>query len=356
MTDYRIDILSPAGVKVAETSDYTALKYLKKRNAAGLASFDLPAGSPALAYCQNWGIVEIWRRSSSFAWYRDFVGFIRGISDKYSNARRTYTVRAPGILSLLGTRVVAWYANTASRSLFSAVAAETIIKTLVSYNAGSSATVANGRLREGAISGLTVEADSGRGNILSVGCAYDNILSIIQKVASIGGGDFDLVKTGGAAYQLRYYPGQLGTDRTASVLFSLARGNLADPELRTDYQSERTVAIVGGQGEGSARAIAIRTGTGYSASNNTELFYPQTNTTTAAILQAAGDRVLYDARATTSLSFDVLQTPASVYGSHYFLGDLVAAEYESYSEDLIVDEVSVDFTDRETIKIRMATL
>lgn len=356
MTDYRVDILSPSGVKVAEVSDYTALKYIKRRNSPGLASFDLPPSSPALPYCVNWGIIEIWRRSSSFAWYRDFVGFIRTVSDRYVNARRIFTVRCPGVLSLLSTRVVAWYANTSNRSLFSAVKAETIIKTLASYNAGSAATVANGRLRDGAISGFSVAADTGAGSTLSIGCAFDNLLTAIQKVAAIGGGDIDVVKTGAATYELRFYPGQLGTDRTASVLFSLARGNMSDPELKTDWQSERTVAIVGGQGEGSARAIAIRTGSGYSASNNTELFYPQTNTATAALLQAAGDRVLYDARASTSLSFDVLQTPACVYGSHYFLGDLVAAEYESYTEDLIVDEVSIDFTDKETIKVKMAVL
>jgi hypothetical protein len=201
------------------------------------------------------------------------------------------------------------------------------MKTLVQYNAGASATTANGRIRDGVIEGITVAADGGFGNVISKGCAYENLLEALQKIAAIGGGDFDLVKTGAATWQFRWYTGQRGTDRTDSVLFALERGNMAAPEYTHDRVDERTVAIVAGQGEESDRAVEVRTGPDYAADNDIETFVEASDLTTTAGLQSRGDTELEESRARQQFEFAVLQTPGCFYGVHYGLGDLVKAQY-----------------------------
>lgn len=358
MTDYRIDLKTAAGVKVAEISDYTGtLTYTKKRNAPGLLSFDLPGNHLTASYLTNNAQVEVWRRLSGVDWTCDFYGLVKDTVERYKGNRHTLSVRCPGQMWMLGNRTVAWYASTANRSTFSAAKAETIMKTLVSYNAGANATMANGRLREGAISGLTVAADAAGGNTLSMSCAYDNLLAALQKIAMVAGGDFDLVKTAAAGWDFRFYPGQMGTDRSSTVLFALERGNMAEPELTQSRMGEKTAAIVGGQGEESARAITTRTGANYNAStNNVEVFVNDTSTTNTTILATTGDRKLKEAQAQTIFSFTTLQTPACQYGVHYFLGDKVTAQFGSYSTALLVDEVMVSFSDTEQITVRMANV
>src|SRR5690606_30648784 len=138
---------------------------------------------------------------------------------------------------------------------------ETVMKALVTYNATSSGTTADGRIRNVATGGLTitVEADGGGGNTVDWYCAHDHLLETLQKLARIAGGDFDLIKTAATTWDFKFYDGQRGTDRSSSVIFSLDHGNMARPRYQIDRREERTVAIVGGGGEGDDRTFVTRT-------------------------------------------------------------------------------------------------
>jgi hypothetical protein len=220
---------------------------------------------------------------------------------------------------------VAWKAGTASRSVFTSDPAETIMKTLVSYNAGSAATTGHGRIRTGTITGISTAADGADGTVTDWYCAYDNLLETLQKLARIAGGDFDLVKTGAQAWEFEFYTTRLGTDRSATVIFSLEYDNMSNPRFVTQRLSEATVALVGGQGEGSLRQVVTRTGANYAAGNDIEIFVDARDAGSTAGLNAKGDTVLEERRAYDQFDFDVLQTAVSLYGKHYFLGDLVTA-------------------------------
>lgn len=226
---------------------------------------------------------------------------------------------------MLGWRIVAWPAATANRSKFTSAKAETIMKTLVEYNAGASATTGNGRHRTGTITGISTAADAAGGNTLDWYCAHAILLETLQKLALVAGGDFDLVKTGAQAWEFEFYPGQLGTDRSGEVVFALDYDNMANPRFRTGRLGEKTVAIVGGQGEDSQRDITVRTGANYSSSNDIEVFVDarEIDKGNTAGLQAKGDQELEALRALDQFDFDVLQTAVGAYGRHYFLGDLV---------------------------------
>lgn len=337
--DYRLDIRNAAGEMQAQLvgqsggirGGFLGLSYTKRVNSPGTLVFSLEGGNASLAASvgHRW-IIEVWRRDAdnAIAWYRDFIALVKARTWSFSD-HETVSIHCEGILSLLSDRYILYYAGTANRSTFSNVKAETIMKTLVSYNAGTNATTGNGRIRAGVIAGLTVETDGAAGKTLSLSCAWDNLLETLQKIAAIGGGDFDLVPdTTPPNYKFRWYTGQLGTDRTASVTYALEHGNMSNVKYSDSYINARSVAIVGGRGEMSARAIEVCTGAGYdSLTNNVEIFVNGSNEATASALQALGDARLNSVGRRQEFEFEALQTPACLYGKHVFLGDLVTARY-----------------------------
>jgi hypothetical protein len=290
----------------------------------------------------NWQ-VEVWRKPSGGTWGREITGLYRYLHWSYSDDNSA-VIMCPGLMSMLGWRIVAWTAAYTDRSKFTSEKAETIANTLVKYNATSDATTGNGRERDGAITGLTVEADGAEGNTIDWYCAYDNLLTSLQDLTLVGGGDFDLVKTSSTAWQWRWYTGQLGTDNSSSVTFALERGNMGNPVYIDNRLNEKTACIVGGQGEEANRTIEIRTGTNYNAStNNTEMFEQATDITTQAGLQSRGDKALAEVEAVKEFRFDVLQIPGCEYGDDYVLGDKVTAvnPYDQTAYTVKVQSVSV---------------
>ena len=230
---------------------------------------------------------------------------------------------------MLSWRHVAYYADTANRSKFTSKSIETIANTLVTYNATTSGTTGDGRIRAAAggypFTGLSVEADDGEGASIDWYCAYSNLLETLQNLVK-GHGDFDIVKTSDIAWQWRYYHGQLGADKSATVIFALSRGNMKEPTFRDIRSGEATVALVAGQGEESERDVVVRTGTNYAAGNDIEIFIPATDIdkddTTG--LNARGDARLSENEAVKAFSFGVLETSATQYKRDFDLGDLVS--------------------------------
>lgn len=359
--EYRLDIHTAAGVKVAEVTDFIELAYTRRVNAPGLLTWSIMGNHEVLPLLEHNGIVIVYRRNASIGlpWTADFWGLYRAQKRWYTD-HDLFEARCPGVMTMLTWRIVAWYANTANRSKFKGVKAETIAKTLVSYNAGSAATTANGRIRDGAISGISVQADAGSGNTLNYSCAWDNLLSALQTVASIGGGDFDLAYTGAGTYRFDWHSGQLGTDRTGTLLFALERGNMAEPVYEYDRQEDKSVGIAGGQGEEDERVVRIRTSPSYNAaSNNIETFIDGRNCATEEELNTQADARLADASARQKITYRVVQTPACAYGVHYQLGDLIKAQYSpimNMTQKIEGVDVSLGRDGGETIAVEMRTL
>lgn len=346
---YQLRVYNRTGVIQHIITDMLSMAYVREVNTPGVLSFDLPATHAAIADFATDYQVEVWRRDAAIglAWYCDFRTFWRGERRAAnSDGTRLYTALCVGQMDLLRRAVVAYPANTANKTTFTTAKAETIAKALVQYNATSSGTTGSGRARTVTLAGIAIESDAARGNTLSMGCAWRNLLDTLKDVAQLGGGDFDLVKTSTAAWEFRWYDGQLGTDRSSTVRFALNYGNMANPSLRRDYSREPTVAIVGGQGVDASRAIVVRTGTNYNATYNAaEVFVDSRNESVTASLQATGDVELALGQVRGDLTFDVLQVPHTYYGLHYTLGDLVTGIYEGYSATKKVRRVSVGLSE-----------
>ena len=341
--DYKIFWKSAAGVKISELAPATGsggrngflrLVYRRELNAPGRFRVDVPDALPDLPDYADKDQVEIYRKPAGGVWRVDFHGIFRdeAIADDATGEEQVQ-LSGPGALARLSWYHVLWFAGVANRTVFSAVAAETILKTLVARNAVvATATTAAGRFRNAPDYGITTEADAGGGTVLTIRPgAYKNLLTTLQGLQPLAGGDFDLVKAGANVWEFRFYAGQRGTDRRGDVVFSKPLGTMTGIRYELRRSAERTAATIAGQGEASDRAIAIRTtGPNYSASNDIETVVEATDVERdtadeVAQLQARGDAALDELAAQPVFSFEVAPTESCRYGVHYDLGDLATA-------------------------------
>lgn len=367
---YNLVVSNPAGTRQFIVTDFLALQYRRVVNDSGLLSFSVPDTHPmALTLIERDWQIEVYRKraadknvSNAITSYVDFGGFIRDeerVTD--SDGRTIVTYFAVGWNDLLRRSIVAYAPGVTSRTRFVTAKAETIMKTLVTRNATTSGTTADGRDRTVPTWGgyVTVQTDAAAGNTLDFFVDRVNLLDALQKLAAIGGGDFDMVKTAVRTWQFRWYSGQLGTDRSATVTFALQYGNMSNPRLRYRRIEERTVAIVAGQESAGVRVIESVTGTNYNASTNSyEIYVDGSDITTSAGLQDRGDARLYEMRALEEITFDVIQTPGSLYGLHYFLGDKVTGYFQGVSATKKIEAVSITFDQagQEIVKLELQSL
>lgn len=349
--DYAIVIKSRAGIArqvlSGQEGGFRQLIYTKIVNDIGLLTFDLDAGHDAIDDLEQDGQIEVWRSDADndVDWYVDFEAlFVDEERRASDDGNSIYRAICPGQLDFLAREPVAWPANTANRSLFAGVKASKVMIDLVTYNAvTASATTANGRIVNTGIANITCEADDNDGNTITFACAEQPLLEALQDVARIGNRDFYLVRTGAQAWQFRT-DNYLGDNRSSSVTFALNFGNMSNPVLRRNRLGEKTRVIVGGQGVDDDRTFVVRTGTNYNATYNSKtVFYPATQYTTTDGLNAAGDVRLEELRAKDDLSWDIIQTPGSLYGVHYFHGDLVTGYFQGVTATKQITKVTVSF-------------
>lgn len=320
------------GATIARFNDFAWLTSRREVNGADKLKFELAGQHRHLSKLATDRLqVELWRRDPAHGldWYREFSGLYRAEKDTRPTARLALAT-CLGDKSLLARRIVAWYAGFANRSAFASVPGETIMKNLVKYNITSSATTgAPGRTRAGTnwpAGNISIDTDAGGGNTIDWYCAGDNLLETLQALAKVAGGDFDLVKTANPLdWKFHFYPGQLGTDRSATLTFAVGRGNMAEPAYELDREDEATVAIVGGEGTGSARTFVTRTSSAFGTTNDIEIFVNGSNNPTSGGLNAAGDKRLAEHQAREEFRFGLLQTDSCVYQRDFGLGDLATA-------------------------------
>ena len=360
-TEYKIRVLSAAGAFQREFNDFRNFSYIKEVNAPGMLTFDVDGDHEIVDFLDDSldNQVEVWRRraESNLDWYADYRGLFRDYRYQTdADGLTTFRAYCPGQMSLLARTIVAYRGGTANRSEFTGAAVETVMRTLVLYNATSSGTTGDGRHRNVDLTGISVETDGGFGVSIDYTCENRNLLAILQELTRLGPGDFDLVKTGAQAWEYRYYENQLGTDKSTTVQFSLGNGNMTNARYIKNRLQERTVAIVGGAGDEADRTYHVRTPSysNYDASNNSiEYYVDASGAESATEEQSIGDASIWEVRADSQLLFDVIQTDAWVYGRDYVLGDIVGSYYYGINNDQKIWGVTVgmDGTGEEKIQL-----
>lgn len=348
-------VMTPDGVKAAEIDGtaYRDLAYNKRRREPGVAQWTLTASHPALRYLVDKAQVLIWRRNvaAGIPWYVDFRGLIRVVEQiTDADGVQRVTVMALGDLHRLQSRIVAYPPGLVDITDFAGRSAEYIAKRIVALNCTDAATVTNGRTRTATPLPLTIEPNYDRGVAVSWRAAWGTVLSELQELAKVSNGDFDLVGVGANSWEFRFYAGQRGQDLRETVVFSVEQGTMTAPRLIHDERETRTVAIVGGRGEGTLREVRVRTnGAHYRVDNEIEVFVDARQAEGVATLDTKGDAALDAARPKTQLTFKVRQTASTMYGKHYsvggVLGDRVTATYSGVTVELEIQGVTVAIDD-----------
>lgn len=354
MSNFHLDLYDTSGVRQAILStEVLSLDYQTRVNNPGKATFILPGYHEVARLIQPGWRCDIWRELPTGTWRKEFISFIEQYHWNYQD-RPEITFTSAGLLSLLSKRIVAFYANTANKTAFVSSKAELIAKLLIRDNIGSLATTTNGRLVDGVITGFDYDTNQNRGATLDWYCAWENLLTTMQKLAKAGSFDFDVLPNG-TGYRYYYYPNQLGTDRTASIIFSLERGNIARPHHYLNTNDTANIVIVGGKGEDAERQTQVAQGSLSYGTINAEVFLNATDVETDSALLARGNDKLNELKALPKFEFEILQADNARWNVDYFLGDLVKVispmNQQAITAKIDSAEISFDRDGRETIDI-----
>jgi len=271
-------------------------------------------------------------------WVLDYEGLCRDLSWEQKDDG-SELCRASGycLKQLLNRRIV--NAGAGSAQALKSGAAETIMKAFVEEQCGPSAGTR-------ALSGFSVEADQGRGNVLTPpDYAHAKVLKICEELALTGGGDYDVVSTGLGTFEFRWYLGQRGTDRRTTVRFTKELGTMANAKLQRIRSAEHNAVLVCGQGQGETRPavwVVDESLVDDSAWNRSEVFVNgNAGGTDPDQLGEAGLVALEKGRPKWTLSWDTLQTKGWLYGRDYTFGDIVYGTYRGYETAKKLSEMSV---------------
>lgn len=324
--------------------DLISLYYKKEVNGVGLAVLTVPEDHPlAVELIPNPvqdTLIEIaisYRESPDSdydlgqQWVVDFTCLYRDYQAATdADGNRYYLIYCPGVTDILSRNIIAYKAGVSGKSQWSSVELATIANDLVRWNCTEEATTANGRIRTAAqVRGLTDDGSIAGTDVVDYAASYKNVLEVLQTLAPICGFDFQVYRNTGTPGVLhaKQYAGQLGTDWAGNVIFSPYLDNVALANLNPDRMKEKTVAIVGGPGDGAARSVSVRTGTNRTTYNDRELFVDARNNTVAE-LPTVGDEKLGDLEAKTKLNIvQIAPSLGTVYRRDYKLGDIIEANF-----------------------------
>lgn len=330
---WEIRLYDNAGGLAYIFDQFTELVVNGKVNAPGAFALKLEGNHPAIPLFELDGFLEArWQDAvSGIVWRTELGGFVTDF-EKWTDAggKRQFVASGPGYTDLLGRTIIDTYAGSAESDKDDA--GETVIKEFVDEQAGPGA---GARAR----ANLTVELDAALGTNWAGQRSNRNLLEVCQQIAEATGLQFGIFRTGADDFEFRVWE---ATDRTATVRFSEAFGNMAEPRVVDRASQVLNWVKVGGQGEGIARVFEYRddaASIALSPWNQRETFLAATDQPDVAQLEMRGDEKLTENRRARQFTFRVVQTPGLMYGRDYFLGDLVTAIYDGVTYTKRVNSV-----------------
>lgn len=267
-------------------------------------------------------------------WYVVYAGLHRTAVWRTNNSGlETFTGYGFDLKHLLQRRVISDYVG--SSGAFKIGLAETVAKEYIDENCGSSAIAARQFPR------FSVDVDGATGLAWAGDRAKKNLLEVVQEIAGVAGGDFDVVIVPGSdpmEFQFVWYDPQQGDDRTLGnvagnqpVVFSVDSNNMLIPIFSNNRSSEVNVYYVLGQNQGAARdvAVVLDPDASYNDSpwNRLEAARQALNDLAANLEDQGLNWLDMTAGEQRKQQFQVLQTPDMSFGKEFFLGDTVTGIY-----------------------------
>lgn len=366
-TTYEVHILDPFGSLLAIVSDFAdpqtggaALSYGLSVGQVGQLDLTLPVGFDDALLLLD-GRIEVWRKVGNLPAKRD--GDAQFLIRQWDYGPYQTTIGAVHANELLKRRFINYYAGS-SYSTKTATTADNLIKAFASQQLGSGI-VAVDRIGNETQADITtylaIQANLSLGASINKSGAWRNLFDLVRDIcdASTEGGTyltFDVVATSPTTLELQTFTTQRGVDRRASsgqpLIFSKARGNIENVNLRVDRREEVTFVTGGGQGEGAYRVTAndddpVRMAD--SPLNRREVFIENVNLDSATTLGYECSARIREGRPRITLSADVVETATCTRGVHFDYGDYVTIEHRGQQYNTRIDVVGVSLNNREQV-------
>ena len=298
--------------------------------------------------------VEVWRTSMGgvTSLLTDTQWLITSYSKNVDSVGgKTYHLTAEPFVSLCSRRIVAYAAAAAQASKTDH--ADDMMKAIMRENYGSLATDTTRDMS----SYLTIADDTSAAPSITLAFSWRNVKDVLLDIASASAADettptrlyFDMpYDTTTQKPVFTTYVGQPGDDHTRDaaepVVFSYMRDNTANAQLLYDYTSEKNYVYGLGQGEETARTlveVSLPPRMAASIWNRREASQDARQCSTTDGITAKALAALWDARPVIAIKGMLLSTPATEFGTHWGLGDLVTAELDTVAQDSIVESVAL---------------
>jgi len=333
MITWELRLYDNDGARVATFDTWPALQVEVGVNRPAVFALRLDGEDPRVALFEPDGLLEGWWADAEqgIAWRREFVGLCVD-PRKWTDAEggKHYQISGLGLEDLLARTIIDQDAGSAASRKTGV--GETVLKAWVDQEAGPGA---GARARPG----LSIEAGAAAGPNWSGQRSNRNLLTVCQQVAEASGLQFGITRTGAFTFEFRVWA---PTDRRTTVRFAEAYGNMGEPSVIQTQSEVANWIKAGGDGAGASRDVAYDTDAASIALSpwgRRERFVNAGGQGVGDELDDRAAQELVANRARVGLDFAVLQTPGTLYGKHYFLGDTVTAIYDGLSYSRRIDAV-----------------
>lgn len=247
-------------------------------------------------------------------------------------------------------------------STWTATVPHTVLSEVVTANATAAATVANGRVRDSSVvNNFSVGLAAGSSTAIDFAVEPGTgLLDVVRSLAKVAGLAFKVVFDGQDLEFLTDALGgsraaDLGADKSNAVHFSTALDNLLGGSLSGGELNEKTVAIVGGAGEGTSRTFEVRTGPNFSAGVNESEMWVNASTNSDDELPSIGDAALSRVKATKLVNTRTGTSGAGFPFVDYVVGDLVRVHIGGQSVVKQISSMSITFDQTQRVMIEVET-
>lgn len=314
------------------------------------------------------------RRNIGDGWYTEEWFFMRTPQVQLTTTgTQILTLYMRGLMDLIDRRWLAYNARApqapagTSDPVNKFGTADDVMKEYVNENAGPLATIANGRLRNGAFSNFVVVPPTSRGPYWHGARSYKALLNTLQEIgqavepSTIDQHNYvDFAVTFEQSSQQfifdTYYP-QRGRDLTTTVVFNPDYGNVTDISHTYSRSEEVNAVIVNGQGaQDLRRHLILESLRKYDSPwNDRETIVDSRNQDLDSELLTVAQTTLIQLGATEAFVFTPQFSPNTQYGRDFKLGDRVSFRWLEFETTKKLVQVHVNMAEgKELIQLTFA--
>lgn len=354
---YHALVIDTDGNRIGYFDDFYKLSYKRIINDIGLGTVTVEKNHRIMDFIGDDMALEIYIRvpikpqnsaNYNFFNWKLYTGIYRDyqiLTDE--TGKIYYNLLFPSTMEILSRYVNAYPTGVNNKTKWTGQRLSVIANDLVRVNATEEATVANGRLLDaprirnnsddGAISGT---------DVVNYSIEQKNVLDAMKEFAALLGFDFEVIENSSNPYnvQTHQYAGQLGTDKSNSVVLSLYLDNMSNFNFQNDRLREKTIAIVGGQGEGITRTFDVAFGDNLSSTNSYETFV-DANSSDSGELVTIGETKLKELKARDKINLDAIASNKYIIGRDYAIGDIVSIEIEGIVTARKITGLAMEFNE-----------